>query len=98
MSIRLCESPRCWRNPDTGTLEPHPAASGLRLCWACRDRLVRDLDRLPAICADLEIELAKTGNRTGGPVVSGSRSDGSALTALLAELQRDGRIVDATQD
>lgn len=73
MSIRLCESPRCWRNPDTGTLEPHPAAPGLRLCWACRDRLVRDLDRLPAICADLEIELAKTGNGAGGPVVSGSR-------------------------
>ena len=72
VSIHLCESPRCWHDPDTGTLQPHPAAPGLRLCWFCRDRLAGDLARLPDICADLDTALV-SGRGAGGPVVSGSR-------------------------
>lgn len=80
----LCESPRCWHDSDTGTLEPHPAAPGLLLCWSCRDRLVRDLDRLPALCADLETALANTGSGSSGPVVSGSRERALPLNTAAA--------------
>jgi hypothetical protein len=73
MSTHLCESPRCWRDPDTGELRPDLAAPGFLLCWTCRDRLAADLTRLPDICADLESALANTGSNAGGPVVSGSR-------------------------
>ncbi|GGN96065.1 hypothetical protein GCM10010112_86970 [Actinoplanes lobatus] len=72
MSILLCESPLCWRDPDTNALQPRPAAPGLLLCWPCRDRLAADLDRLPDICTDLETALMP-GSGAGGPVVSGSR-------------------------
>ena len=74
MPVHLCESPRCWRDPETGDLEPDVAAAGLRLCWTCRGRLVRDLDQLPAICADLETALAGGSAGSGGPVVSGTRA------------------------
>ncbi|MEU4214023.1 hypothetical protein [Actinoplanes sp. NPDC026623] len=84
MSFHLCESPRCWRNPDTGEREPHPAAPGLLLCWACRDRLAGDLDRLPDICADLESALATTGGNAAGPVVSGSRERALPLNIAAA--------------
>lgn len=82
MSSPLCTSPRCWRDPDTGELEPRPAAAGLRLCWQCRDQLARDIDRLPHICRDLLAALASTGGN--GPAVSGTPEPGLPLNVRAA--------------
>jgi len=83
VSITLCESPRCWRDPDTGKLQPHPAAPGLLLCGFCRDRLAADLARLSDICADLEVAL-EPGGGAGGPIVSGSRERSLPINVAAA--------------
>ncbi|MET8147639.1 hypothetical protein ACIBSW_06900 [Actinoplanes sp. NPDC049668] len=70
MPAHLCESPRCARNPDTGEIEPRPAAPGLLLCWPCRDGLARDLRRVDELWPELDANLPAGAG--GGPAVSGT--------------------------
>ena len=102
MPDMVCESPLCGPRSGPSQTRSHPAASDVRLCPVCRDKLAKDLQQIPALyyqCEQILVSRYKRGTeRIRGGLPGGISLNDAAFTArsdMLAVLVSwSGLVVD----